>query len=62
MSFPKREEIEVLILAELKAMGGEGATQDIYRRVAKHFPQIWAEGVVWRMLTRGGFLGWDILV
>jgi len=46
MSFPKREEIEVPILAELDAMGGEAKTDDIYPRVAKHFPQIWAEEVV----------------
>lgn len=62
MSFPKRGEIEVSILIELDAMGGEAKTDDIYPRVAKHFPQIWAEEVVWRMLTRRGFLGWDILV
>jgi len=48
MSFPKRGEIEVSILIELDAMGGEAKTDDIYPRVAKHFPQITAEELTQR--------------
>ncbi len=43
MSFPNKEEIELPILLELDAMGGQAAIQDIYRRVAQHFPEMSAE-------------------
>lgn len=48
MPFPKRKEIEIAILVELNAMGGEAKTQDIYPRVAQHFPEISAEELVQR--------------
>lgn len=60
MSFPKREEIEVPILAELNAMGGEGTTQDIYRRVAQHFPQISGEELAQKL--KSGDKKWPNLV
>jgi len=40
MSFPSRREIELALLLEIEAMGGEGHPQDIYPRVTSRFPQI----------------------
>jgi len=40
MSFPSRSEIELAILLEIVAMGGEGRPRDIYPKVAARFPQI----------------------
>jgi restriction endonuclease Mrr len=60
MSFPKREEIEIPILVELDAMGGEATTGDVYRRVARHFPQISAEELEQKL--RSGDKKWPNLV
>lgn len=48
MSYPERKEIEIAILEELYVMGGEGKTDDVYIRVAKHFPMITAEELMQR--------------
>ncbi|MBA7469235.1 hypothetical protein ES707_04501 [subsurface metagenome] len=60
MSFPSKEEIELPILLELDAMGGQGATQDIYLRVAQHFPQMSAEEQVQKL--KSGDKKWPNLV
>lgn len=58
--FPRKEEIEVPILIELNAMGGEATTGDIYRRVAQHFPQISAEELTQKL--KSGDKKWANLV
>jgi len=40
MSFPSRREIELPLLLEIEAMGGEGRPQDLYPKITAHFPQI----------------------
>lgn len=40
MPFPSRREIELALLLEIEAMGGEGYPQDIYPRVTSRFSQI----------------------
>jgi len=40
MIFPPYDELEPIILKELVSMGGEGTTDEIYGRVAKHFPYL----------------------
>ena len=60
MSFPNKEEIEVPILIELNAMGGEATTGDIYRRVARHLPQIFPEELA--QTLKSGDKKWPNLV
>ena len=48
MSYPKRKEIAIAILEELHVIGGEGKTNDVYTRVAKHFPMMTAEDLTYR--------------
>lgn len=43
MPFPRVEEIEVPLLLEIEAMGGEARPKEIYLKVASHFPQITEE-------------------
>jgi len=40
MKFPRYDEVQPIILKELVNMGGKGTTNEIYERVAKHFPYL----------------------
>jgi len=60
MAFPKKDEIELPILLELNALGGQGTTQEIYRRVAKHFPQMSSDEQMEKL--RSGDKKWPNLV
>src|SRR3990172_5336540 len=40
MTFPAYEEIELPLLFEIEASGGQAKPQDLYPKVTAHFPQI----------------------
>lgn len=40
MAIPSEKDIEVPLLEEIQAMGGEARPSDLYDRVASHFPQL----------------------
>jgi len=40
MALPIQKDIELPLLLEIEAMGGEARPQDLYPRVTAHFPQI----------------------
>ncbi len=40
MAIPSEKDIELPLLQEIEATGGEGRPSDLYDRVARHFPQL----------------------
>lgn len=60
MPFPRVEEIEVPLLLEIEALGGEARPKDIYLKVASHFPQITEQD--FEEKTVSGSSRWENLV
>jgi hypothetical protein len=60
MSFPRVEEIEVPLLLEVEALGGEARPKDVYLKVAAHFAQITEQDMEER--TSSGGNRWENLV
>ena len=52
MALPNQKEVELPLLLEIEAMGGEGRPQDLYPKVAAHFPQI-TEAELKETIARG---------
>ena len=53
MTFPLQKEIELPLLQEIEAMGGEAKPKDLYPRVTAHFPQL-TEADLKEKLPTGG--------
>ena len=56
MSLPKLTEIEIPLLQEIEAMGGQAKPQDLYPKVTSHFPQIAVDDL--KETTAGGMSKW----
>lgn len=62
MAYPKRREIEIPLLIELKKLGGEAKPKDLYERVAKHFPELTREDLERKLDSSPSIYKWRNMV
>jgi len=58
MAYPKETEIELPLLEEIEKAGGQVRPQDVYARVASHFPQLTAQDLERRMKSSPSTYKW----
>ena len=62
MAYPKQKEIQIPLLIELKKQGGKAKPQDLYDKVAQHFPELTQEDLERRMENHPSINKWKNMV
>lgn len=62
MTYPKQREIQIPLLIELRELGGQAKPRDIYKRVAKHFPELTQEDLERKLDNHPNVYKWNNMV